>query len=123
MTAESMANERLNFLILYHKCSAICNSVPCFFGNQGKSFPIQQSKKVTFILIFVILIILVNLLIYLIIKKNKINKLLKQKPIKKYYEELKKKDTYFPIEKISPNLRTVVIALEDNNFYKLLRYN
>ena len=58
------------------------------------------------------------MLIYLIIKKNKINKLLKQKPIKKYYEELKKKDTYFPIEKISPNLITVVIALEDNNFYK-----
>ena len=75
-------------------------------------------KKIIFILIFVILIILGSLLIYLIIKKNKINKLLKQKPIKKYYEELKKKDTYFPIEKISPNLITVVIALEDNNFYK-----
>lgn len=69
------------------------------------------------IIIMIIFVIIFITSIYLLKEKKKVEKMLKEKPIKEYYKELKSSDSYFPIQKISPNLITVIIALEDCNFY------
>jgi len=50
-------------------------------------------------------------------------KLMKEKPILEYYEGLKKKSTYFPIEQISTNIKFLVLCLEDADFFRHHGYN
>ena len=50
-------------------------------------------------------------------------RILKDKPIQVFYDEVKKRSTYFPIEEISTNVKFVILCLEDANFFKHHGYN
>lgn len=51
------------------------------------------------------------------------NKLVKDKPIQKYYDELKENLEYYPLEKVSTNIKFVVLCLEDVCFFRHHGYN
>ena len=46
------------------------------------------------------------------------NSLLHQKPAREYYDDVKAKENYCPLNNISENLKTVIICMEDFYFYK-----
>lgn len=75
------------------------------------------------LLLILLLVPVVFLLSFILWGKFTANKLIKDKPIQKYYEELKKTSDYYPIEKISTNIKFVVISLEDASFFAHRGYN
>ena len=44
--------------------------------------------------------------------------LLRQKPATEYYNDVKARENYFPLDNISENLKTVIICMEDFYFYE-----
>lgn len=69
----------------------------------------------------VIAVLLIAVLIFLVFVLKcywQANKKLQETPILKFYDKVKNADNYCALADISPNIKNVVVALEDKNFWK-----